>query len=472
MSRFDDDPPRTGRIIVPGSEPEPPHREPLVTPGGAIAGSESGASAESRIVLPPGTTREDDDTVPEFPRLRALSILPVRDGEQELLLVTDPLGLLPEPVALRIESLPLLQMLDGRASITDLSAAMVRGSRDIRAGTWIRDFVGQLDRLLLLDSPRFETAYRELRDRYHALEIRQSAFAGVSYPADPETATRFVDTQLAAAAALRAERGLSQPAADATPRLVMSPHLDPRRAGASIALATSELGRERPGPLRIVVIGVGHMIWDSWLALTRKHFETPWGRVACDTRFVDAVAERLGDDAYRAEIVHRDEHSIEFQTLFLAQHFDTRPITLVPILVGGFHALLDDGRRPAEVPEIETLIATVRETERAQGGATCYVAAVDLSHVGPRFGDPRPDDRVRAETETRDRAALEAALRGDAEGWFDAIAKGDDATRVCGWGAMYVALRCAAPSSGRLLDYRQSPEDDGTFVSIASAVWS
>ncbi|HUK64831.1 MAG TPA: AmmeMemoRadiSam system protein B [Dongiaceae bacterium] len=470
MPPADHDPPRPGRIIVPGEESEPPRRQPLVTPGGAVAGPEAEGGA-TRIVLPPGATRESEEPVPEFPRLRALSILPVRDGEQDLLLVTDPLGLLPEPVALRMESLPLLQMLDGRTSVTDLGAAMVRGSRDIRAGTWIREFVGQLDRLLLLESPRFETAYRELRDRYHQLEVRQAAFAGVSYPGDPETAGRFVDTQVAAAGTLRAERGLAEPAGNATPRLVMSPHLDPRRAGVAIALGAAELGGDRSEPLRIVVIGVGHAIWDSWFALTRKHFETPWGRVACDTRFVDAVASQLGDEAYRAEIAHRDEHSIEFQMLFLRRRFGDHPITLVPILVGGFHPLLEDGRRPAQVAEIETLIAAVRETERAQGGATCYVAAVDLSHVGPRFGDPRPDDRVRGETETRDRAALDAALAGDAEGWFDAIANGDDATRVCGWGATYVALRCAAPGTGRLLDYRQSPEDDGTFVSIATAVW-
>jgi hypothetical protein len=469
MPKPQDDAPRPGRIIVPGSENEPERREPLVTPGGGPADPEAGSGGGSRIVLPPGVTREDESTVPEFPRLRALSILPVRDGEQELLLVTDPLGLLPEPVALRIESLPLLQMLDGRTSVTDLGAAMVRGSRDIRASGRIRDFVAQLDRLLLLDSPRFEGAYRELRDAYHRLEIRQGAFAGVSYPGDPEPAGRFVDTHFTAAEALRAERGLAEPSA--TPRLVMSPHLDPRRAGATLALAIGELGNERAEPLRIVVIGVGHAMWDSWFALTRKHFETPWGRVSCDTRFVDAVAGRLGDEAYRAEIVHRDEHSIEFQTLFLGRHFATRPITLVPILVGGFHALLDDGRRPGQVSEIETLIESVREIERAQGGPTCYVAAVDLSHVGPRFGDPRPDDRVRAETESRDRAALDAALRGDAEGWFDAIAQGEDATRVCGWGATYVALRCATPGAGRLLDHRQTPEDDGTFVSVAAAVW-
>ncbi len=462
-----DEPSRPGRIIMPGSESETPRREPLVTPSGAPAGEEA-----PRIVLPPGTARETEDDVPERPRLRPLTILPVRDGQQELLLITDPLGLLTEPIALRLESLPLLQLLDGRTTLTDLTAAMVRGSGDIRAGSWVREFVGQLDKLLLLESPRFEAAYEEMKRRYHQLEVRQAMFAGHSYPDEPAAAAAFVDEQLAAAAEHRRAAGLPEPAAGATPRLVLAPHLDPRRAGATLALALEEIGAERTTPLRVVVFGVGHMLWESWVALTRKHFETPWGRVACDTRFVDALAARLGDEAYRGEIAHRDEHSIEFAAVFLHRRFGDRPLTLVPVLAGGYHALLEAGRTPGEVPELTGFVEAVRATEREQGGDTVYLAAVDLSHVGPRFGDPAPDERVHQETDGFDRATLDAARRRDADAWFRAIADTQDATRVCGWGATDLALRCAAPESdGRLLEYRQSGEDDGTFVSVAAAVW-
>jgi AmmeMemoRadiSam system protein B len=109
-----------------------------------------------------------------------------------------------------------------------------------------------------------------------------------------------------------------------------------------IARAWLELGPAPPGPLRVVVLGVGHMLWDDRLALTRKHFETPFGKVECDTAFVDAVAARLGEEvAYHGEIAHRDEHSIEFQALYLRRRLGERPVRIVPILVGGFHALLD-----------------------------------------------------------------------------------------------------------------------------------
>jgi len=100
-----------------------------------------------------------------------------------------------------------------------------------------------------------------------------------------------------------------------------------------------------------------------------------------------------------------------------------------------------------------------------------YVAAVDLSHVGPRFGDPATDDRVRGEIESTDREALEAAKRGDADGWFDSIGRQGDSTRICGFAPTYALLRCAEPGEGRLLRYEQSLEDDDSLVSIAAMAW-
>jgi AmmeMemoRadiSam system protein B len=100
-----------------------------------------------------------------------------------------------------------------------------------------------------------------------------------------------------------------------------------------------------------------------------------------------------------------------------------------------------------------------------------FLAAVDLSHVGPRFGDARMDDRARGEVEAVDRAALDAAQKGDAEAWFEAIAGQQDVTRICGFAPTYALLRCAEPGPGRLLEYQQSAEPDSTIVSIAAMVW-
>ncbi|HET9325771.1 MAG TPA: hypothetical protein VFQ05_03285, partial [Candidatus Eisenbacteria bacterium] len=108
-------PKSSGRIILPGSLEEPPETP---EPQAAAPPEPRG----SRIILPPGSSVETEDDLPEYPRLRPLEIVPVRSGDQELLLISDPFGVLPNPVALRIEAFELLQLLDGSLSIHEISA--------------------------------------------------------------------------------------------------------------------------------------------------------------------------------------------------------------------------------------------------------------------------------------------------------------------------------------------------------------
>jgi predicted class III extradiol MEMO1 family dioxygenase len=99
------------------------------------------------------------------------------------------------------------------------------------------------------------------------------------------------------------------------------------------------------------------------------------------------------------------------------------------------------------------------------------VAGVDFSHVGPRFGDPRLDAEATVEVRAADERAIAAAATGDADHWFDAIADGDDATRICGFAPTYCMLRCAEPGPGRRLAYAESAEPDGSMVSVAAMAW-
>ena len=132
-------PARPGRIIVPGSEPEAAPAAPrIVGPG---AGPEAAPPAAPRIVLPPGVARESVDDVPEYPRLRPLVLVPVSDGNREVLVVSDPLGLIHGQPVLGIESLAILQLLDGSVSLTDITAALMRDTRDLRVANMVREFV-------------------------------------------------------------------------------------------------------------------------------------------------------------------------------------------------------------------------------------------------------------------------------------------------------------------------------------------
>ena len=115
---------------------------------------------------------------------------------------------------------------------------------------------------------------------------------------------------------------------------------------------------------------------------------------------------------------------------------------LVPILCGGFHELLDDGRTPREDAE-SRVDRGLREAERWHGGATVYVAARGPLARRPALRRPggELDDRTQQEVEAKDRAALDAARAGDADGWFHAIAAHGDSTRICGFAPTYALLR-------------------------------
>jgi AmmeMemoRadiSam system protein B len=451
---------------MPLTPDEPSPKSRIILPG-----AESESTEKPRIILPPGAVRESADDLPDYPRLRRLMILPVKDGGRELLLVQDPMGIMPGQPVLGIEALAILQLLDGTVSLTDISAAVMQETKDLRVGNMVRDFIAQLDELLMLESPRFERAQAEARTAYHQLEIRPAALEGVSYPAEPAELEAMLDEHFAAAAAGRDAKGESAAALDALPRAILAPHLDPRREGALMARAFLELGAAPPAPLRVVIFGTGHSMTGDLFALTRKHFQTPLGKATCDTAFVDHVAGKLGDLAYRGELAHRDEHSIEFQVLYLQHRLKGRPFTIVPILCGGFYSLLDDQVTPRESPEVEALIGAVREAEATLGGRTLYIAGVDFSHVGPRFGDAKVTDEVREAVREVDETAIAAAATADADAWFRAIAEKDDATRICGYAPTYAMLRCASPAPGRPLGYAQSVEKDTSLVSVAAMAW-
>ena len=446
-------PPSKPRLIIPGADPEPDTRE------------------KPRIILPPGSALEARDDLPEYPRLRPLQIQAVKDGERQLLVLTDPLGVTPGRPVLGFETIAILELLDGTTSLSDIQALVMRESKDLRVGNMVREFIAKLDEMLLLHSPRFEAALAQLNAEWHAEPLRQPMLAGVCYPDEHEALEKHLDEQYEFVAKRMADAGEPLPAGTALPRAILAPHLDPRREGHVLARAYTELGADVGLPLRIVVFGTGHSLADDYVALTRKAFETPFGEVPCDTEFVDFVAERLGDAAYRAELVHRDEHSIEFQLIYLQRRLEYKRFTIVPILCGGFHRLLDERKGPREEPVIEQLIAAVREAEQQYPGPTLYVAGVDFSHMGPRFGDPPLDGEAGEKLRQTDERAIAAAATGDADAWFEAIAAGDDGTRICGFAPTYCMLRCATPGVGRPLSYAESPEPDGSVVTVAAMVW-
>jgi len=101
------------------------------------------------------------------------------------------------------------------------------------------------------------------------------------------------------------------------------------------------------------------------------------------------------------------------------------------------------------------------------------VAAADLAHVGPAFGDPYGLDFVaRAQLRNADERLLAAVYAGDAAAFFYTLKAEGDRRRVCGMPPIYLTLRLLESSRGQPAGYAVCPADPQglSFVSIAGVV--
>ena len=93
------------------------------------------------------------------------------------------------------------------------------------------------------------------------------------------------------------------------------------------------------------------------------------------------------------------------------------------------------------------------------GKRVCFIAGVDLSHIGMRFGDQDTLtdewlDRVRME----DLDLLNHVERLDAEALFQHICDDQDQRRVCGYPAIYTLMDLAGARESQLLKYDQAAD--------------
>ncbi len=208
---------------------------------------------------------------------------------------------------------------------------------------------------------------------------------------------------------------------------------------------------------QVVILGTGHAAADHPYTLTRQHYGTPLGRVETDVELVEEIARRAPVDPFEAELLHEQEHSIEFQAVFhrLARGPDGPRI--VPVLCGSFHEFVETRRRPLDDERVRGFVEAVRAAVGETGRRVQYLASIDLSHMGPRYGDEEGlDEEGFLRVEKADRDLLARAAAGDLDGFFEHQVFCRDERRVCGFSALYTLLALVPGLRGRLLRYEMT----------------
>jgi AmmeMemoRadiSam system protein B len=402
------------------------------------------------------------------PKLRPLSAQRFDHDGLSYALIRDPSGVLSSPVLVPLDAfVQVCRHFDGRLSLADIQSRVLGETGQRLDASVLERLVAQLDESMVLDGPTFAS----FREAFGRSTSRPAAFAGRSYAADPAVLRGQLSQYFLGPGGAGA--GVPQaPFHGGNVRAIVSPHIDFNRGGPVYTWAYRELAAA-PEADTFVILGVAHQYCRRRFVLTSKDFETPLGTVATDRDYVGRVAQVAGEGYFDDELVQRTEHSIEFQVVFLRYLLGQHPFSIVPILVGSFHDLMERGIDPIEDPEVRNFVEALRAAERASGKHVIYIGGIDLCHVGPEFGDPAPvDAKLQGQVGRFDTDMLDRAAAVDPAGWFRTAAEVSDRYRVCGLAATYTMLHAIGPTTGRLLKYHQALDDRRTCcVSFASMVF-
>jgi MEMO1 family protein len=388
---------------------------------------------------------------------------------QSLVLLHDPTGVVAEPVVLPLDGFQhVVRHFDGQSTLIDIQAKVLRQTGLFLALNELDDLVRRLDAAMILDGPTFAAFHQSYRESGR----RPAALAGRSYAATVKSLRAQLEQFFVGS------NGAGLPDADSSigrpgVRGILSPHIDFQRGGSVYTWSYKELV-ENTRADTFVVLGVAHQYCRRRFVLTSKDFDTPLGLVPTDRPYVDRIASLVGREYFDDELAHRTEHSIEFQVVFLQYLLGgRRDFSIVPILVGSFHDLMERGIDPIADPEVSRFVQGLREAEASIGRRVAYIGGIDLCHVGPEFGDPDPvEPGLQDQVKSFDDLMLDRAAACDPGGWFNTAAQVNNRYRVCGIAATYTMLHAIGPARGRLLQYKQALDDRRTCcVSFASMVF-
>ncbi|MBZ0110594.1 MAG: AmmeMemoRadiSam system protein B [Candidatus Scalindua rubra] len=355
---------------------------------------------------------------------------------------------------------------DGNHSIKDIQEIYIQrhGKGDIQG--IIQQVIEELDKNFLLDNSRSRDFIKKLKDDFRNSDIRKDAHAGTAYEADKEKLKDQID------GFFLSSDGPGMPSQSTQTKGlkgVIAPHIDLGCGGPCFAWAYKEIAESSDAEL-FIILGIAHTGTNNLFVLTDKTFETPFGNVETDKEFLNSLQKKSKTDYFEDEFVHRDEHSIGFQAVFLKYlYHQKKNFKIIPILCSSFGEA--DGNNTCSVPpsQFEEFVSSLKDTIKESGKKICIIASVDLAHVGSRFGDTElQDDTYLDKLRSEDTDMLKYVENLDVEGFNNSIQKDQNSRKICGYPAINTLLNVIDANRSKLLKYSQYADETNSTVSFAS----
>ncbi len=403
----------------------------------------------------------------KYPKMRPVSAFPVTHAGREMICLKDDSGFSESAILVPKQVFFIASMLTGENGIRDIQSAYMRTFGDMLFSDRIQTVIDELDKNLFLEGERFETHRKKLIAEFKEAPTR---------PHRHQEGTRDLETarlksQLASYFSHPDGPGERRAASPARIKGIMLPHIDYLRGGPCYAWGYSSL-EMLDDVDTFFILGVNHMAREPLFSVTPKPFETPLGLMETDRDFVKALIKNCGQDLLEGEFYHRNEHSIELQTIWLKYLYaDKRNVKIVPVLCGGFDHFITQGVSPINDARVSDFVNSVRQTIATGDRKVCFMASVDLSHIGPQFGHKRPvSPGDLADIRSADLETLRSVEALDRESFWQNVAGNANHQNICGLPAIYTLLSIMDASEGKLLRYSQWRDEKGwgcvTFASV------
>ncbi|MDO4574391.1 MAG: AmmeMemoRadiSam system protein B [Planctomycetia bacterium] len=442
----------------------------------------------------------------ERPSLRNLVLSPYspllpEDAENDAekqpnsFVLEDPEGFAPTivvPVPLAI----LISLMDGKRTCAEIVSAFTETTGENLTLSDLEEILKHFESLHFLDSPTFAAWLKEEMDTFQSLDTRPAVNGGQAYEKDAAALDAQIAATLEIPVTLARADGEGKTPEDAFPKNLVAavvPHIDLGRGAASYGWAYRAI-LERCSADTFVIFGTSHNPMKETFALSTKHFETPLGVLETDRALVAKIVSHFQEkyagkepvDLFADEFVHRDEHSIEFQTIFLKymENHTGRKIRIVPILTNTFVPFIGGDADPADDPAVRALLDSVAAVLDESGSRKIAIlASAEFSQVGPMFGTPTPVDEKEADRiREDDTLLLFSILHRDPAGFWDTASRKNNANNLCGTAPIYCLLELLAKThllshdsdkpAGELVSYEQTIDDPTrSCVSFATVLF-
>jgi len=401
----------------------------------------------------------------QCPALRNLQFSPIKEGEEQYMVLWDPTGLSKEKLVLPLNYFFIIQHFDGEHSLAEIGTLYLKRFGEFLVPSKLDQLVSDLNQKLFLEGPRAEDARRLAQEDYRQRPLRRAAFAGRGYEADGMKLKKQINGFFTSK-----EGPDFKPSEHAGKQIkgLVAPTYDLKQAGPIYAWTYKEL-QDSEQPDLFVIIGTASAGLASVFAVTDKDFETPLGIVSADQPILSQLRRKI-PVFFEEDLSHQAEHAVEFQLPFLQDIVGSKkPFTIVPIL-SAFSAasLMDKDVRQS----VDKFLNGLREVLTQSGRAYCVIAAGELAHLGMRYGDKAPPtDFSFHRCMQFDLEMLKLVEERQPEAFANYIRKEQDQRRISGFSPIYSLLRVIEAESGQVLRYDRGITDQYnstvTYVSMA-----